>query len=406
MKVRCGRSFYFLARSDASAFSPFRPGFGSRTELERGSKSIESKLSSSKGSKSQSKSSGKSAQAEEPVFKIVDTEMTQDQGDDMGNTEDQPNVEEASKHDWFKNLENPLTSNRDWNDGKQIDFRPPHTWIRKMVKTGKPPNTFDELMSTPVDFSAYVLHNLKTKNLTQEHLVGPAFNLLKGTCKSRVELEFHFEEFPANYFFNIDLEYLKGGSSSGKYITSTTKTKADKYDSIEGIEDMVQTLWSPVKVAYDKHAVWGTSYLDHKLYKFKEGDFPRLNLRDIEDMLLLLVQKKLSNLEKDDLFDLNMALQIITRRFVILKLMCLDELYKFCDGTLSSVRRVLHDIASRLEMYYLAKRIWSKQDRKRSRIMIKEIDQQLFEKRLMRNLEKKFGGREYGSDFRLLERTI
>ncbi|GKC79947.1 hypothetical protein Tco_1130721 [Tanacetum coccineum] len=144
----------------------------------------------------------------------------------------------------------------------------------------------------------------------------------------------------ANYFFNNDLKYLKGGSSSRKYTTSTTKIKAAKYDNIEGIKDMVQTLWSPVKVTYDKHAVWGTSYwglkrkrfyayachwkslhdvffnkriivvtqvkvvkkydygyLDeiivrrevHKLYKFKEGDFPRLNMRDIEDTLLLLV---------------------------------------------------------------------------------------------------------------------
>ncbi|GKB38685.1 hypothetical protein Tco_0883627 [Tanacetum coccineum] len=64
---------------------------------------------------------------------------------------------------------------------------------------------------------------------------------------------------PANYFFNNDLEYLKGGSFSGKYITSTTKTKAAKYNNIEGIKDMVLTLWSPVKVAYDKHVVWVTS---------------------------------------------------------------------------------------------------------------------------------------------------
>ena len=28
---------------------------------------------------------------------------------------------------------------------------------------------------------------------------------------------------------------------------------------------------------------------DKELYKFKEGDFPRLNLRDIEDLMLLLV---------------------------------------------------------------------------------------------------------------------
>nr|GEZ33023.1 hypothetical protein [Tanacetum cinerariifolium] len=115
------------------------------------------------------------------------------------------------------------------------------------------------------------------------------------------------------------------------------KTKAAKYDNIEGIEDMVLTLWGPVKVSYDKFAMWvthvkvmkwyGYSYLeeiiirrkDQTLHKFKEGDFPRLNLRDIEDLLLLLVQKKLSNLEKDVIFDLNVALRMFTRRVVILK---------------------------------------------------------------------------------------
>nr|GFA83299.1 hypothetical protein [Tanacetum cinerariifolium] len=198
---------------------------------------------------------------------------------------------------------------------------------------------------------------------------------------------------------------------------------------------------------------------DQKLYKFIEGDFPRFNLRDIEDLLLLLVQKKLSNLEKDFFFDLNVALWMFTRCVVILKrvedlqlgvesyqkklnftkhetfrsdiskmtpytayknpqgiiyldkykrnmLMRSDELYKFCDETLTSVRNVLHDIASNLRMEYLPKRRWSNLDRKRSRIMIKVIDQQLFERRLMRNLEKFVDGREYIEDFRLLERTI
>nr|GEU81285.1 hypothetical protein [Tanacetum cinerariifolium] len=163
---------------------------------------------------------------------------------------------------------------------------------------------------------------------------------------------------------------------------------------------------------------------DQTLHKFKEGDFPRLNLRDIEDFLLLLVQKKLSSLEQDVIFDLNVALRMFTRRVVILKwvedlqlgvksyqkkrnrLMRLDELYKFCDETLTSVRNVLHDIVNNLRMKYLSKRKWSNLDRKRSCIMIKAIDQQLFERRLLRNLEKFVGGREYRNDFRLLERTI
>ncbi|GJW64310.1 hypothetical protein Tco_0116194 [Tanacetum coccineum] len=82
-------------------------------EPSRCSKSKEFKSSSSKGSKSNSKSSGKSAQAEEPVFETAGTEMTQDQGDDIGNTKDQPNVEEASKHDWFKKPEKPPTPDHD-----------------------------------------------------------------------------------------------------------------------------------------------------------------------------------------------------------------------------------------------------------------------------------------------------
>ncbi|GJW84604.1 hypothetical protein Tco_0157749, partial [Tanacetum coccineum] len=280
------------------------------------------------------------------------------------------------------------------------------------------------------------MHNLKIDNLTQEILIGPSFNLLKGTCKSFIELVV-----PADYFFNNDLEYLKGGISSRKYTTSTTKTKATRYDNIESIEDMVLELWSPVKVAYEKFAMWvthvkvmkwyGYGYLeeiiirreDQSLHKLKEGEFPRLSLRDIEDLLLLLCivilkrvedlqlgvesyQKKL-NITKPETFRSgifklkpytaykNLQGIIYQDKFKRNRLMRFDELYKFCDGTLASVRRVLHDIANNLRMDYLPKRKWSNLDRTRSRIMIKAIDQQLFERRLMRNLEKLVGGREY-----------
>ncbi|GJU81969.1 hypothetical protein Tco_1284334 [Tanacetum coccineum] len=330
-------------------------------EPPKGSKSKDFKSSSSKDTKSQPKSSG--------------------------NTDDQPNVEATSKHDWFKKLKRPPTPDPDWNARKFID------------------------------------------NLTQEHLVGPTFNLLKGTCRSRVELEYHFEEcykvvtdrldwnnlegheYPFDlskpllliedrgpqvvlvaYFFNNDLEYLKGGSSSRKYTTYTTKTKATKYDDIQGIEDMVPSVSKHdvfstkriIAVTHVKVMKWyDYGYLEEievrkeekKLYKFMEGDFLRLNLRDIEDMMLLLVQKKISNLERDVIFDLNVAF-------------------------------VLYDIASNPRIDYLLKKRWSNLDRKRSRIMIKAIDQQLIKRRLMRNLEKFVGGRAYEEEFRLLERTI
>ncbi|GJZ26038.1 hypothetical protein Tco_0570291 [Tanacetum coccineum] len=294
-------------------------------EPSKGSKSKESKSSSSsKGTQYQPKSLSKSTQAEEPEFEAADTEMQQDQGNDT------------------------------------------------IAKARQPPHTSDELMGTPIDFSAYVMNRLKIDNLTQEILVGTAFNLLKGSCKSFAELEYHFEEcykdvndrldwhnpegreyqfdlskplpfiedqgrqvVPTDYFINNDLEYLKGGSSSSKYMTSTTRTKAAKYDNIKGIEDMVPTLWS-LKSPHDVYSKtriiavtsvkvmrwYDYGYLeeivvrryDNVLYKFKEGDFPRLNLCDIEDMLLLLVQKKLSNLDVDDQYDLGVALRIQNRR--------------------------------------------------------------------------------------------
>ncbi|GJR74241.1 hypothetical protein Tco_0086606 [Tanacetum coccineum] len=58
---------------------------------------------------------------------------------------------------------------------------------------------------------------------------------------------------------------------------------------------------------------------DETLHQFKEGDFLNLNLRDIEDMLLFLVQKKISNLVRDVILDLNVALRMFTRRAIIQK---------------------------------------------------------------------------------------
>ncbi|GKA93857.1 hypothetical protein Tco_0815843 [Tanacetum coccineum] len=155
----------------------------------------------------------------------------------------------------------------------------------------KPSKTFDELMSTPIDFSAFIMNGLKINNLTQDTLLGPAFRLLKGTRSNYAELEYDFEEcykallekfnwenpkggdypfdltkplllvmsrnrqkVPVDYFFNNDLTYLQRGISTMTYTTSLTKIKAAQYD-LPDIEDMVPNIWVPVKVAYDKHAL-------------------------------------------------------------------------------------------------------------------------------------------------------
>ncbi|GKD04576.1 hypothetical protein Tco_1179550 [Tanacetum coccineum] len=214
---------------------------------------------------------------------------------------------------------------------------------------------------------------------------GPVFKLFKGSCRSCIELEYHLEQhylavsdkldwknlkgdrihqdfsnplslltahgrqyIPAKFFFNKDPEYLRSGNlEERKYTTSLTKTNATRYE-LYGIEEMIQILWSPYKVACDKDAAFGISHCgpkrklfyrerqakqsDHivysrmrilsivkiimeeyssygylkeivvkrenqKEYMFKKTDFPSLHLNDIEDMFLLYYQNKLHHLD-------------------------------------------------------------------------------------------------------------
>ncbi|GKF63496.1 hypothetical protein Tco_0186944, partial [Tanacetum coccineum] len=67
-----------------------------------------------------------------------------------------------------------------------------------------------------------------------------------------------------------------------------------------------------------KHLHWITVRRDdEKLYKFKEGDFNKLRIQDIEDMLLLLVQCKLKNLKVKERLAFNISLRMFTRSVVI-----------------------------------------------------------------------------------------
>nr|GEY44094.1 hypothetical protein [Tanacetum cinerariifolium] len=183
-----------------------------------------------------------------------------------------------------------------------------------------------------------------------------------------------------------------------------------------------------------KHLDWITVRRDDdKLYKFKEGDFKRLRIQDIEDMLLLLkhrhpkvkdlqlgvesYQKKL-NLTKPDTYrsDLKRKEAYIAysnpRGFICQNkdkknmLMRIDELHKFSDGTLTDVRTALDDRLKGVRMQYLPQSIWRKSDKDRVAAMIQAIDKRLKTRRIMRSLERFVGGRLYERDSRMLQRTI
>nr|GEW87074.1 copia protein [Tanacetum cinerariifolium] len=297
--------------------------------------------------------------------------------------------------------------------------------------------TFDELMSTPIDFSAFIMNGLNINNLTQETLLGPAFRLLKGTRSNYAELEYDFEECYKALSEKLDWENLEGND----YPFDLTKPLplVMSGNRQKRIEDMVLNIWVPVKVVYDKHALWeishwreqrktlygkhGYGYLreitvrraDNNLYRFKEGDFPRLRINDIEDMLLLM--KKINVTKPETIKSEIRQRDPYTpyqdpQGFIYVNengrntLMHSNELYKFSDGTLTRLQTSLDDITKNIRIEYLPKRRWSTLERKRANIMIKVIDKQLKESRMIRSLEKFIGGRDYETDLWLLQRTI
>nr|GEX54582.1 hypothetical protein [Tanacetum cinerariifolium]GEX55506.1 hypothetical protein [Tanacetum cinerariifolium] len=226
-------------------------------------------------------------------------------------------------------------------------------------------------------------------DLNQNLQASPTYDLIKGTCKSVVELEYHLEE-----VFKATNDRLDWHNPEGKPCPRDLSKPPLLILNERGHQSLEEII---------------IRKQDDKLYKFREGDFKRLRRQDIEDMLLFLVQDKLSNLNLKERYALNVALRMFTRRIVIQecvedlqlgvksyqkninlkkpdtyrsdlrrmtlytaysdiqgiinkdeinrnRLMHTDELYMFSACTLNHVRTSLNDIATGIEMDYLPKR--------------------------------------------------
>nr|GEV47000.1 hypothetical protein [Tanacetum cinerariifolium] len=276
-------------------------------ESSRNSRSKEKKSSSTSkdASHSQHKPSGKSIHAKEPSHPVDDSGVQQNQEFDTGNNDEQPTDKE--------------------------------TWISQVARAKEPTTSFDELLNTLINFCAFILNRLNIKDLTQAILVGSAFDLLKGTCKSLTGLEYHLKE-------------------CSKALTNLI---------IDERDDLNVTLRM-----FTRRIVIQ---------------------RRVEDLQLGFesYQKKL-NLTKPDTFRSNLRnktayIAYLEPKGVIYKdqnnkniLMCADELHKFRDGTLNDVWTALHDIASGIKMEYLPKRKRSGLDKRRAWFMIQDIVKKLF----------------------------
>nr|GFA94246.1 hypothetical protein [Tanacetum cinerariifolium] len=226
-------------------------------------------------------------------------------------------------------------------------------------------------MSTPIDFSTYIKNGLKIINLTQETLLRPAFRLLKGTCTNYVELEYNFEECYKALSEKLDWENPKGCDYPFDLTKPLPLVKIGNHQK------------SPVKVAYDKHALWGISHWRDQRKSFYGYARGLESTHDVCSTKRILIVTLVGVMRKHGL-------------------MRLDELYKFRDGTLTRLQTSLEDITKNIYMEYMQKRRCSTLEKKQANIMIKTIDKKLEERRMMRSLKKFVGGRHYRTDLWLL----
>nr|GEY24142.1 hypothetical protein [Tanacetum cinerariifolium] len=241
----------------------------------------------------------------------------------------------------------PLTPDHNWNKTLPAAQGSTQTWISELAKQADSRSSFNELLDTSLDFSNFIMNRLRVDTLMPELLAGPTYELMKGSCNSLTELEYHLEE--------------------------VYKATTDQLDWInpEG-QQYLHNLLQPLPLIPDnrgRRVIPFTHFINNDL-EYLRGGF--------------IYQNK----DKRN------------------RLMQIDELHKFNDGTLNDVRNALDDRLKGIRMQYLPQTIWRKGDKDRAAAMIQAIDNMLKTRRIMRSLERFVGGRLYEGDFRMLQRTI
>nr|GEX04610.1 hypothetical protein [Tanacetum cinerariifolium] len=143
------------------------------------------------------------------------------------------------------------------------------------------------------------------------------------------------------------------------------------------------------------------SHWGRKRQQFYGFTVNRESARDVYSKRRIIAATKLNIMEWHSYKHLDW----ITNKDKQNRLMRIDELHKFSNGTLTDVRTALDDRLKGIQMQYLLQIIWRQSDKDRAVAMIQAIDKRLKTRRVMRSLEMFVGGRLYEGDFEMLQRV-
>nr|GEW75938.1 hypothetical protein [Tanacetum cinerariifolium] len=96
--------------------------------------------------------------------------------------------------EWFPQPKKPPTLDRDWNKTLPAAQGSTQLWISDLAKQANSRSSFNELLDTSLEFSNFIMNRLRVDTLTPKLLAGPTYELMRGSCNSLTELEYHMEE--------------------------------------------------------------------------------------------------------------------------------------------------------------------------------------------------------------------
>ncbi|GJT76458.1 hypothetical protein Tco_1043183 [Tanacetum coccineum] len=287
-------------------------------------------------SKSQHKSAGKSAHTEEPMHPDKDLEEPAHHEFDIRATEEQSDKETSQHPDWFQKPAKIPSPDRDWNKTLPAAHGPIQPWLSTLAQMEDPRESINELMDTPLDFSTFMMNRLKVDTLTLKLLAGPTFELMKGSCKSLVELKYLFEE-----VYKATTDQLDWYNPEGMMTSYTSSKKAISIGFTYKLSKRVDDLQLGVE-SYQK----------------------KLNLTKPDTYI--------QDLKRRDAYTAysNPRGFIYQNKDKKNRLMRIDELHKFSDHSLDDVRSALNDLLKGIRMQYLPQTIWKQCDKDNARAMI------------------------------------
>nr|GEX60021.1 hypothetical protein [Tanacetum cinerariifolium] len=300
------------------------------------------------------------------------------------------------------------------------------TWISELAKQDDSRSSFNELLDTSIDFSNFIMNRLGVDTLTPELLARPTYELMRGSCNSLIELEYHLEEvykattdqldwvnpegqqYPHNllqplllipdnrgrrvipfaHFINNDLEYLRGGTSSRKYTTSMTKTKATDYGYIK----FVVNRESALDVYFKRRII---AVIDLKIvewHNYKHLDWILVRPDDDKDVYMEYHHPATCGRSSTLSRKLPEEAQPYQARHVPIRSEATRSIYCLFKPKRIHLSKQGQEKQG-IRMQYLPQTIWRKGDKDKAAAMIQAVDKMLKTKRIMRSLERFVGGR-------------